>query len=169
MRLFKKQWAARVERKTPVSHNILAKKLFTLLDLCVSSLRRGHANLLCIVPILTDDPRRGSINYSAECTWAGAIGHFKTRCGSSPDYLLVCIGCIAVLHFDIVHHSDASQSNRFPREATKDVHRLCARTATQGKQSTTCRLHVDWEVKSSSRCIESSTSFEKWHQKLLNK
>ena len=36
------------------------KKLFTLLDLCVSSLRRGHANLLCIVPILTDDPRRKS-------------------------------------------------------------------------------------------------------------
>ena len=35
-------------------------KLFTLLDLCVSSLRRGHANLLCIVPILTDDPRRKS-------------------------------------------------------------------------------------------------------------
>ena len=33
------------------------KKLCTLLDLCVSSLRRGHANLLCIVPILTDDPR----------------------------------------------------------------------------------------------------------------
>ena len=38
----------------------LSKKLFTLLDLCVSSLRRGHANLLCIVPILTDDPRRES-------------------------------------------------------------------------------------------------------------
>ena len=28
--------------------------------MCVSSLRRGHANLLCIVPILTDDPRRES-------------------------------------------------------------------------------------------------------------
>ena len=45
-------------------HNSIAyttpKKLFTLLDLCVSSLRRGHANLLCIVPILTDDPRRES-------------------------------------------------------------------------------------------------------------
>ena len=26
----------------------------------MSSLRRGHANLLCIVPILTDDPRRES-------------------------------------------------------------------------------------------------------------
>ena len=36
------------------------KKSFTPLDLCVSSLRRGHANLLCIVPILTDDPRRES-------------------------------------------------------------------------------------------------------------
>ena len=37
-----------------------SQQLFTLLDLCVSSLRRGHANLLCIVPILTDDPRRES-------------------------------------------------------------------------------------------------------------
>ena len=38
----------------------LHKKLGTLLDLCVSSLRRGHANLLCIVPVLSDDPRRES-------------------------------------------------------------------------------------------------------------
>ena len=38
----------------------VVKKCDTLLDLCVSSLRRGHANLLCIVPILTDDLRRGS-------------------------------------------------------------------------------------------------------------
>ena len=43
-----------------VSVSTLIKELFTLLDLCVSSLRRGHANLLCIVPILTDDPRRES-------------------------------------------------------------------------------------------------------------
>ena len=28
--------------------------------MCVSSLRRGHANLLCIVPIFSDAPRRGS-------------------------------------------------------------------------------------------------------------
>ena len=39
-----------------------AKNLVTLLDLCVSSLRRGHANLLCIVPILSDD-LRGESNY----------------------------------------------------------------------------------------------------------
>ena len=44
----------------PVPKGKVTKKLFTLLDLCVSSLRRGHANLLCIVPILTDDPRRES-------------------------------------------------------------------------------------------------------------
>merc|ERR1739836_221076 len=31
------------------------KNLVTLLDLCVPSLRRGHANLLCIVPSLSDD------------------------------------------------------------------------------------------------------------------
>jgi len=41
-------------------------KLFTLLDLCVSSLRRGHANLLCIVPVLTDDPRRESNKHRPE-------------------------------------------------------------------------------------------------------
>jgi len=32
----------------------VAKKFGPFLDLCVSSLRRGHANLLCIVPILSD-------------------------------------------------------------------------------------------------------------------
>ena len=48
-----------------------SKKLFTLLDLCVSSLRRGHANLLCIVPILTDDPRRESDLLSAATARTG--------------------------------------------------------------------------------------------------
>ena len=37
-----------------------SKKISTLLDLCVSSLRRGHANLLCAIPNLTDNPRRVS-------------------------------------------------------------------------------------------------------------
>ena len=41
------------------------KKLCTLLDLCVSSLRRCHANLLCIVPILPDDPRREECKISS--------------------------------------------------------------------------------------------------------
>ena len=34
--------------------------LFTIVDVCASSLSRGHGNLLCIVPILKDDPRRES-------------------------------------------------------------------------------------------------------------
>ena len=51
------------------------KKFSTLPDLCVSSLRRGHANLLCIVPILTDDPRRES-NFSG-----------------TPNFEPICFGC----------------------------------------------------------------------------
>ena len=38
----------------------IINNMFTLLELCVSSLRGGHANLLCILPSLTDDPRRES-------------------------------------------------------------------------------------------------------------
>ena len=45
------------------------KKLCTLLDLCVSSLRRGHANLLCIVPSLTDGPRRESNEIVTLLSW----------------------------------------------------------------------------------------------------
>ena len=36
---------------------------FTLLDLCVSFLRRGHGNVLCIVPTITDDSRRDITSY----------------------------------------------------------------------------------------------------------
>ena len=36
------------------------KQKCTLLDFCVSSLRRGHANLLCTAPLLADGPRRES-------------------------------------------------------------------------------------------------------------
>ena len=47
--------------------NRVHNKLFTLLDVCVSSLRRGHANILCIVPSLTDDPRRESGSATNRC------------------------------------------------------------------------------------------------------
>ncbi|KAI3829954.1 hypothetical protein L1987_04086 [Smallanthus sonchifolius] len=45
------------------------KKFGPFLDLCVSSLRRGHANLLCIVPILSDVPEGTMIVIE--------FGHFK--------------------------------------------------------------------------------------------
>ena len=44
-------------------------KLFTLLDLCVSSVRGGHANLLCIVPSLTDNPWRESKTTRINAWW----------------------------------------------------------------------------------------------------
>ena len=59
-----------------------AKKLFTLLDLCVSSLRRGHANLLCIVPILTDDPRRESEHHFGPTPEKSVSAHKASTAGS---------------------------------------------------------------------------------------
>ena len=48
-------------------------KVDTIFDFCVSSFRRGHANLLCIVPILTDDLRRGS---NSSLAFVRASRHF---------------------------------------------------------------------------------------------
>lgn len=47
---------------TPLLKKKNEKKFGPFLDLCVSSLRRGHANLLCIVPILSDVPEGTSIS-----------------------------------------------------------------------------------------------------------
>ena len=58
-RLLRNHPRSRNTRPTPCPCGThLQNELFALLDLCVSSLRRGHANRFCIVPILTDDPRR---------------------------------------------------------------------------------------------------------------
>jgi hypothetical protein len=80
----------------------MAKKLFTLLDLCVSSLRRGHANLLCIVPILTDDPRRESKQTSTEDCRQGdqnttILKRKKARTGRTELRSLAAIGTVAIL------------------------------------------------------------------------
>ena len=70
--------------------------LVTLLDLCVSSLRRVHANLLCIVPILTDDPRRESNMKMrrAEARPVAACRSLRRHCVYSrsgpPPPLLLC-------------------------------------------------------------------------------
>ena len=65
------------------------KKLYTLLDLCVSSLRRGHANLLCIVPILTDDPRRESKHDVGCCIFNRVESSFLDEVGET-----VSTGCV---------------------------------------------------------------------------
>ena len=64
-----------------------SKKISTLLDLCVSSLRRGHANLLCIVPILTDDPRRES-----NCRGSGILRNISCR---RRPYRVECTGSLS--------------------------------------------------------------------------
>ncbi len=46
-----------------------AKKSLESSRFCVSSLRRGHANLLCIVPILTDGYSRRSSGLRRRTTW----------------------------------------------------------------------------------------------------
>ena len=51
-----------IQRSQVHEKSMAWQKMFTLLELCVSFLRRGHGNLLCVVPILTDDPRRESIS-----------------------------------------------------------------------------------------------------------
>ena len=74
------------------------KKLFTLLDLCVSSLRRGHANLLCIVPILTDDPRRES-KCNASMKWRyikPSIG--RGMFGHDINWIYVCLFMKLLFH-----------------------------------------------------------------------
>ena len=52
-----------VSSTLPTFYVCPSPKSFRLLDVCVSSLRRGHANLLCIVASLTDDPRGGLYMY----------------------------------------------------------------------------------------------------------
>jgi hypothetical protein len=59
------------------------KILELLLELCVSSLRRGHANLLCIVPILTYARRRSSV----QITDVGINHITHTNDPSSPHAL----------------------------------------------------------------------------------
>ena len=62
------------------------QKIDTLLDLCVASLRRGHANLLCIFPILTDDLRRESTfarQGLGSISARSAVESCRRRCPSS--------------------------------------------------------------------------------------
>ena len=83
--------------------------LLTLLDfdLCVSSLRRGHANLLCIVPILTDDPRRESkLNNRYDITV-----YYIILC-----YVLVCrvMLCYIVIDSGVPGYAAAWATRRHP-------------------------------------------------------
>ena len=86
-------WAAHGAQCSTLVKNKF-KQWFTLLDLCVSSLRRGHANLLRIVPILTDDLRREP---DAACSLCSSTLRFSGRffngvCSSARVHLMTCPG-----------------------------------------------------------------------------
>ena len=82
------------------------KKLVTLLDLCVSSLRRGHANLLCIVPILTDDLLGGSTDHEAAGESLLSVT-LRSDTSAFPGWAIsawsVIRGCMARLAQDLGH------------------------------------------------------------------
>ena len=62
----------------------------SLIDLCVSSLRRVHAKIICIVPSLTDDPGRESyfLNLILEEPPHVVLGHGE-RDARLPDVALI--------------------------------------------------------------------------------
>ena len=73
----------------------LNTKLLTLLDVCASSLRRGHANLLCIVPVSTDDPRREPIYIYI---YIYIYIHTHTfRPVVLVQYIIVCISILSIV------------------------------------------------------------------------
>ena len=84
----KTSWQVRMQKMRGKLREKIRKKFGPFLDLCVSSLRRGHANLLCIVPILSDVPE-GTINlccfllyksfYFSVPKVCGIFGWFSTK------------------------------------------------------------------------------------------
>ena len=58
VRTNKQHGKTRCIRHSTIGHTTYT--LFTLLDVCMSSLRRGRANMICTVSMLTDDARRES-------------------------------------------------------------------------------------------------------------
>ena len=105
------------------------KKICTLLDLCVSSLRRGHANLLCIVPILTDVPRRES---KLSQVVLGAKVYLDIGSGCMYD-------CVAQGHW---RGTPLAAFGAYrPRPPTKCV---CAKKGLRGRSSPEVYLEPKW-------------------------
>ena len=76
------------------------KLLFALLDVCVSSLCRGHANMICIVPMLTDDPRGKSLSKYVLCLAMCCAVYLSTHLCAHTFDLIDCL-CICNLHWTL--------------------------------------------------------------------
>ena len=88
--------------------------LFTLLELCVSSLRRGHANIICIVPSLMDDPRRESSRVLELLSLPPPYYYYRYRylslyvCVSLSLYIYIYIWCV----YTFIWTPDKGEDNR---------------------------------------------------------
>jgi hypothetical protein len=81
----------RSQRSTNFATSQRKKKKFgPFLDLCVSSLRRGHANLLCIVPILSDVPKDDPLCSASRYKLIFTV--VTQRCGTRLQYALNWVG-----------------------------------------------------------------------------
>ena len=83
------------------------KILEPFLDLCVSSLREGHANLLCIVPILTD------VTEVTQCKpnfYVYIHGFFPTLASMGYKLLICSAISITVHRHSACHRIIASQT-----------------------------------------------------------
>ena len=113
------QWSCATASFTLLwAQRVTDKKMFTLLDLCVSSLRRGHANLLCIVPILSDDPREESAKTAPSRLPAKHYNHTraynKTQGqGQGTGSMLHISFCIFVIKMDVLASSEMVSHMQF--------------------------------------------------------
>ena len=107
--------------------------------MCVSSLRRGHANLLCIVPILTDDPRRESeIKGLAAATASYANNHHnnnRERSSAAGAHACARVLAVVLLHGFIFETSILLAKLTQNTKANKQTHRHSKQiTQTANKQ-----------------------------------
>ena len=102
------------------------KKSSTLLDLCVSSLRRGHAMLLSIVPILTDVPRKES-SQILEITIFGhsydprAFSSISSRPGHLPATVWFSCSENHLCQVECLEHKEVRWTRQWPRPPTRIV------------------------------------------------
>ena len=111
--------------------------------MCVSSLRRGHANLLCIVPILADDLFRGSGRAQSVATRTAARSPLQQLCVCATVYYIISkifspAGDIfffqnpTPLHGKL-HHSETTQANttKFQRQVPQAPEHVWAKFGWQ--------------------------------------
>ena len=108
----------------------------------MSSLRRGHANLLCIVPILTDDPRRESNGRAPSNGRQRAYLPILAKSGVCQRGACTrCSTAVLQQHLRFAAASGFCRKPTAPTEPTKHAaHGCCKPRSTQVRSSTSMLL-----------------------------